>query len=138
MRTSGEDGAGIRSEQHFRKGMTVMSGLIVSLVIAVALTQVATFSTTIYLHRCATHRALTLHPAMAWLFRFALWITTGLATEEWVAVHRKHHAFTYEEGDPHSARVHGFLPVKLGNVFYYVFELNNSATLEKYARDITV
>jgi hypothetical protein len=68
----------------------VTSALVVSLVIAVALTQVATFSTTIYLHRSATHRALTLHPAIAWLFRFAPWITTGLARKEWVAVHRKH------------------------------------------------
>jgi stearoyl-CoA desaturase (Delta-9 desaturase) len=116
----------------------VTSGLIVSLAIAIALTQVATFSTTIYLHRCATHRALTLHPAIAWLFRFALWITTGLATKEWVAVHRKHHAFTDEEGDPHSPRLHGFWPVQLGNVFYYVREARNPATLEKYAHDISV
>jgi len=116
----------------------VTSGLIVSITIAIALTQVATFSTTIYLHRCATHRALTLHPAMAWLFRFALWITTGLATKEWVAVHRKHHAFTDEDGDPHSPRLHGFWPVQLGNVFYYVREARNPATIEKYARDIRV
>ena len=76
--------------------------LLISLAIAIGLTQVATFSTTIYLHRCATHRALILHPAIAWAFRFALWVTTGLSTREWVAVHRKHHAFTDQEGDPHS------------------------------------
>jgi stearoyl-CoA desaturase (delta-9 desaturase) len=112
--------------------------VVVSLAIAIALTQVATFSTTIYLHRCAAHRALTLHPAMAWLFRFALWITTGMATREWVAVHRKHHAFTDEDGDPHSPRLNGFWPVQLGNVFYYVREARNRATIEKYAHDITV
>ena len=67
----------------------LLSPLLVSLASAVVLTQVATFSMTIYLHRCATHRALTLHPTIAWLFRFALWITTGLSTKEWVAVHRK-------------------------------------------------
>src|ERR1051326_3870555 len=94
--------------------------------IAIALTQVATFSTTIYLHRCATHRALALHPAMAWLFRFALWITTGLATKEWVAVHRKHHAFTDEEGDPHSPRLYGFWHVQLGNVDRKSTRLNSS------------
>ena len=110
--------------------------LILSVAIAVALTQVATFSTTIYLHRCATHRALTLHPAVAWLFRFALWITTGLATREWVAVHRKHHAFTDEEGDPHSPLLKGFWPVQLGNVFHYVREAHNPATIERYAQDI--
>ena len=110
--------------------------LLISLGIAICLTQVATFSTTIYLHRCATHGALTLHPAIAWLFRFALWVTTGLSTKEWVAVHRKHHAFTDEDGDPHSPQLKGFWPVQLGNVFYYVREAHNIETVEKYARDI--
>ena len=118
--------------------MSVTSALVGSVAIAIVLTQVATFSTTIYLHRCATHRALTLHPAIAWMFRFALWITTGLATKEWVAVHRKHHAFTDADGDPHSPRLNGFWPVQLGNVFYYVREAGNPATVEKYAHDITV
>src|SRR6185503_19502687 len=110
--------------------------LLVSLAIAAALTQVATFSTTIYLHRCATHRSLTLNPAIAWLFRFSLWITTGLSTREWVAVHRKHHAFTDERGDPHSPRWHGFWAVQLGNVFLYVREARRKETIETYARDI--
>jgi stearoyl-CoA desaturase (Delta-9 desaturase) len=96
--------------------------LVVSLPIAIVLTQVAKLSTTNYLHRCATHHALTLHPAIAWRFRLALWITTGLATKEWVAVHRKQHAFTDEDGDPHSPRLNGFRPVQLGKVFYYVRE----------------
>jgi stearoyl-CoA desaturase (delta-9 desaturase) len=60
-------------------------------------TQVAVFGTTIYLHRCATHKALILHPALEWLFKFSLWLTTGQQTKEWVAVHRKHHAFTDEK-----------------------------------------
>ena len=110
--------------------------LAVSLAIAICLSQVATFSTTIYLHRSATHRALTLHPAVVWLFRFALWITTGVSTKEWVAVHRKHHAFTDEDGDPHSPRLKGFWPVQLGNVFYYAREARNPKTVETYARDI--
>ena len=56
----------------------------------------------------------------------------------WVAVLRKRHAFTDEEGDPHSPRLNGFWPVQLGNVFYYVREARNTATLEKYAHDISV
>src|SRR5580765_4637368 len=115
---------------------TVVQSLILSVAIAVVLTQVATFSTTIYLHRCATHRALTLHPAVAWLFRFALWITTGLSTKEWVAVHRKHHAFTDEEGDPHSPLLKGFWSVQLGNVYHYIKESKNPEVVERYARDI--
>src|SRR4029450_2545153 len=119
------------------EGFVLLSPLLVSLATAVVLTQVATFSTTIYLHRCATHRALVLHPAVAWLFRFALWLTTGLSTKEWVAVHRKHHAFTDEEGDPHSPALMGFWSVQLFNVFHYLREAKNPEVMERYARDIT-
>ena len=115
----------------------MLGSLILSLAVAIVLIQVAVFGTTIYLHRTATHRALTLHPVVAWLFRFSLWLTTGLSTKEWVAVHRKHHAFTDEEGDPHSPLLMGFWSVQLGNVFLYLKEAKNPAIVEKYARDIT-
>ncbi len=98
----------------------MLFSLIVSLIVAAILIQVAVFSTTIYLHRTATHKALELHPAVVFGFKFALWITTGLSTKEWVAVHRKHHAFTDEEGDPHSPAIEGFWKVQLGNVYYYI------------------
>ncbi len=114
----------------------MLYSLILSLVAAAILVQVAVFSTTIFLHRTATHRALVLHPAVAWMFRFALWITTGLSTREWVAVHRKHHAFTDQEGDPHSPALMGFWSVQLGNVFHYVKEAKNKDVIERYARDI--
>ena len=115
----------------------MLGSLILSLAVAIVLIQVAVFGTTIYLHRTATHRALTLHPVVAWLFRFSLWLTTGLSTKEWVAVHRKHHAFTDEEGDPHSPLLMGFWSVQLGNVFLYLKEAKNPAIVDKYARDIT-
>ena len=114
----------------------MLASLFVSLVVAAVLIQVAVFSTTIFLHRTATHRALTLHPAVAWLFRLSLWLTTGIATKEWVAVHRKHHAFTDQEGDPHSPMLMGFWSVQLGNVFHYVKEAKNKDVVERYARDI--
>lgn len=114
----------------------MLLALIRCLSVSALVTQVAVFSTTIYLHRTATHKALELHPAVALAFRFALWITTGLRTREWVAVHRKHHAFTEVEGDPHSPHLHGFWSVQLGNVFHYVRESHNEETLDRYARDI--
>jgi stearoyl-CoA desaturase (delta-9 desaturase) len=114
----------------------VLLSLFVTLLVAVALIQTAVFSTTIYLHRTATHRALVLHPALEWTFKFVLWLTTGLSTKEWVAVHRKHHAFTDEEGDPHSPALEGFWKVQLGNVFYYMREVKKGEALERYARDI--
>ena len=110
--------------------------LLLSLIAAAFVIQIAVFSTTIFLHRCATHRSLVLHPAVAFLFRLALWITTGVSTKEWVAVHRKHHAFTDEPGDPHSPRMLGFWKVQWGNVFYYTREARNPATIAMYAKDI--
>lgn len=114
----------------------MLGHLILSLVAAVAVIQVAVFGTTIYLHRTATHKALTLHPAVEWMFKFSLWLTTGQVTKEWVAVHRKHHAFTDEEGDPHSPKLVGFWNVQLGNVFYYIREIKKTDVVERYARDI--
>jgi stearoyl-CoA desaturase (Delta-9 desaturase) len=113
-----------------------VTSFVVTLVVAAVITQIAVFSTTVYLHRTAAHKALELHPAVAWIFRLALWLTTGLATREWVAVHRKHHAFTDEEGDPHSPALEGFWNVQLGNIFYYVKESRNPAVVARYARDI--
>jgi len=114
----------------------VLFSLVVSLVAAAVLIQIAVFSTTIYLHRTATHKALTISPALEWIFKFALWVTTGIETKEWVAVHRKHHAFTDEEGDPHSPYLKGFWKVQLGNVYYYMKEVKTTDVVERYARDI--
>jgi stearoyl-CoA desaturase (delta-9 desaturase) len=108
---------------------------VVSLV-AVALTQVAVIATSIYLHRTLAHRALTVRPMADVLFRAALWLTTGLDRREWVAVHRKHHAFTDKEGDPHSPRLLGIWRVQLLNAYYYQREARNPETIQKYASDI--
>jgi stearoyl-CoA desaturase (delta-9 desaturase) len=114
----------------------VLFSFILALVVSAILTQVAVIGTTIFLHRTATHRALVLNPVVGWMFRFSLWITTGICTKEWVAVHRKHHAFTDEEGDPHSPALMGFWSVQLGNVFHYMKEAKNTDVVERYARDI--
>ena len=124
------------SVNQFLEGSTVLSHFLLSLVVAALLIQVAVFSTTIYLHRCATHKALLVHPAVEWMFKMALWLTTGQCTKEWVAVHRKHHAFTDEEGDPHSPKIEGFWNVQLGNVYYYVREIKKTDVVARYARDI--
>src|SRR2546427_12835745 len=75
--------------------------------VVIALTQTAVFATSVYLHRTLAHRALTVRPFADVLFRTVLWLTTGQRRQEWVAVHRKHHAFTDREGDPHSPRLLG-------------------------------
>ena len=104
--------------------------------VAVALTQAAVVVTSIYLHRTLAHRSLAVHPVADLVFRALLWLTTGQRRQEWVAVHRKHHAHTDEEGDPHSPLLEGFWKVQLGNFFYYVKELKKPGTVEKYARDM--
>ena len=114
----------------------LFSPFVWSLIAAAVVLQAAVFSTTIYLHRTVAHRSLVLHPAVAWAFRSILWLTTGMVTKEWVAVHRKHHAFTDEEGDPHSPYLEGFWAVQLGNVFYYIKEAKDKAIVEKYSKDM--
>jgi len=105
-------------------------------VVAVALVQVAVIATSVYLHRALAHRALVVHPVADVLFRTVLWLTTGQRRQEWVAVHRKHHAFTDQEGDPHSPRLLGFWRVQLLNVYYYMREARNRGTVEKFAPDV--
>ncbi|KTD52693.1 DesA family fatty acid desaturase [Legionella quateirensis] len=92
----------------------------------VVLTQITIAAVTIYLHRNQTHRALTLHPIISHFFRFWLWLTTGMVTADWVAIHRKHHATTDVEGDPHS-------PVVLGikKVFWQGAELYRAARKDR-------
>ena len=104
--------------------------------IAVALSQAAVIATSIYLHRTLAHRALRLHPAADLTFRIVLWLTTGQCRQQWVAVHRKHHAFVDREGDPHSPRLLGFWRVQLFNVYYYVRECQNRQTIATFARDL--
>ena len=87
---------------------------------------------TIYLHRCQAHRALVLHPVVAHIFRFWLWLTTGMVTREWAAIHRKHHAKVETEDDPHSPQIQGILNVLFGGVSCYVREKNNADTISRY------
>ena len=117
--------------------MTISSGMFdvpwwAHALIALALTHLTIASVTIFLHRHQTHRALDLHPVASHLFRFWLWLTTGMVTREWVAVHRKHHAKTETAEDPHSPQIRGIARVLWAGVFLYVTEARDRATLERY------
>ena len=100
--------------------------------IALGLTHVTIASVTIFLHRHQAHHALALHPIASHFFRFWLWLTTGMVTREWAAVHRKHHAKCDTPEDPHSPQVLGINRVLWGGVFLYVKEANRPETLERY------
>ena len=100
--------------------------------IALVLTHVTIAAVTIFLHRHQTHRALDLNPVASHFFRFWLWLTTGMVTKEWVAVHRKHHAKVETPEDPHSPQIYGIGRVLSGGVFLYVSEAHDRGTLEKF------
>ncbi len=99
-----------------------------------ALTHVTIAAVTIFLHRHQAHRALDLHPLVAHFFRLWLWLSTGMVTKEWAAIHRKHHAKCETAEDPHSPQVFGINRVLWGGVFLYVKEARNGDTLQRYGR----
>lgn len=101
---------------------------------ALALTHVTIAAVTIFLHRSQAHRALDLHPAIGHFFRFWLWLTTGMVTKEWVAIHRKHHAKVETIDDPHSPMTRGIKTVMLKGAELYRAEAENLETLERYGR----
>jgi len=87
---------------------------------------------TIFLHRCQAHRALDLHPAVSHFFRFWLWLTTGMVTKEWAAIHRKHHAKVETVDDPHSPVTRGLNTVLWSGAELYRTESHNAETIEHY------
>src|SRR5258705_12691953 len=102
------------------------------IVVALVLTHVTIASVTIFLHRAQAHRALDLHPIASHFFRFWLWLTTGMITKEWTAIHRKHHARVETAEDPHSPIVVGIRKVLWQGTELYRTESKNLETLEKY------
>ena len=102
------------------------------LLIALALTHVTIASVTIFLHRHQAHRSLDLHPLPSHFFRFWLWMTTGMVTKEWAAIHRKHHAKCETPEDPHSPQTRGLSTVFWTGAELYRAESENAETMTKY------
>ncbi|OGT38369.1 MAG: aminotransferase, partial [Gammaproteobacteria bacterium RIFCSPHIGHO2_12_FULL_38_14] len=102
------------------------------IVVLLCLTQITILSVTLYLHRTQAHRALQLHPIVSHFFRFWLWMTTGMVTKEWAAIHRKHHAKVETNDDPHSPITKGIKTVFFEGTELYRKEAKNKETLEKY------
>ncbi|MEN9385232.1 MAG: hypothetical protein RL323_2375 [Pseudomonadota bacterium] len=97
-----------------------------------AMTHLTIVSVTLYLHRCQAHRALELHPIVSHVFRFWLWMTTGMITKDWAAIHRKHHAKCEQEGDPHSPQVFGIKKVFFEGSELYRAEAKNKDTIDRF------
>ncbi len=106
-----------------------------TLLLALAFTHVTIAAVTIYLHRSQAHRALELHPVISHFFRFWLWLTTGMVTKEWVAIHRKHHAKCETVDDPHSPQTRGIKTVLLTGAELYRAESKVEETMVKYGHN---
>lgn len=102
--------------------------------VTLLLTHITIAAVTIFLHRHQAHRALHLHPLVSHFFRLWLWLTTGMITKEWVAIHRKHHAKCETEEDPHSPQILGIDKVLWQGAELYRDEAANTETLERYGK----
>lgn len=101
---------------------------------AFIMVQITMMAVTLYLHRDQAHRAINLHPVIRHFFRFWIWSTSGMLTREWVAVHRKHHAYCETPDDPHSPQIYGLKKVMLEGAELYKQEAVKEETLEKFGR----
>lgn len=106
------------------------------MLVGLGLSQLALFCTTVYLHRALAHRALVLRGSVQMVFRVLIWLMTGVRPRQWVAVHRKHHAFTDVAGDPHSPVLLGFWWVQLTNAALYRKVARDGVTTQRYAKDL--
>jgi stearoyl-CoA desaturase (delta-9 desaturase) len=102
--------------------------------VVLGITHITIASVTIYLHRHSAHRGLDLHPVVSHFFRFWLWLTTGMETKQWTAVHRKHHARCETPEDPHSPQVMGLNKILFEGADLYKREAVNAETLEKFGQ----
>lgn len=114
----------------------MLVNIVLALAVGLGITLLANLATTVYLHRSLSHRSLTLRQPLPAIFRAFLWISTGIRPRQWVAVHRKHHAFTDQEADPHSPLRLGWLRVLLTNASLYRRAAKDPATVERYAKDL--
>jgi len=97
--------------------------------------QITIACVTLYLHRSQTHRAVQFHPAVNHIMRAWLWLTTGMVTRQWVAIHRKHHQRSDQEGDPHSPQIYGIWRVLFGGAFLYHSTSKDTAMIDSLSKD---
>jgi stearoyl-CoA desaturase (Delta-9 desaturase) len=119
---------------NFLNGGLLHAGWLFKVVYFFVVTQLTIFAVTLYLHRSQCHRGVDFHPAIAHFFRFWSWVSTGMVTKEWVAIHRKHHAKCETDEDPHSPKIFGIKTVVLEGVDLYRVASYDKTTMEKYGK----
>jgi stearoyl-CoA desaturase (delta-9 desaturase) len=113
-----------------------MPAVLGAVLIGLLTSQFSFVVTTVYLHRALAHRAITLIPPVAFACRVVIWMSTGTRPRQWVAVHRKHHAYTDKEGDPHSPLIFGYSQVQFANAYLYRKMSKDPVAVARYARDL--
>lgn len=106
----------------------------IPIVFVVIMGHITNVCVTLFLHRSQTHRSVNFHAIASIPMRIWLWLTTSIVTKEWVAVHRKHHAFADREGDPHSPLLEGLRNILIKGAFYYRKAIGQPGMLEKYGK----
>lgn len=102
------------------------------IIYTLVMTHITIVCVTLFLHRGQAHRGIEFHSVLSYFMRFWLWMTTGQITKQWVAIHRKHHRFTEQEGDPHSPHVYGFWRVLFKGAFLYHTASKDSVMVTQY------
>ena len=95
-------------------------------------THITIIAVTLYLHRGQAHRSVTFNPIISHFFRFWLWLTTGMVTKQWVAIHRKHHRYSDVPGDPHSPHVYGVRTVLFKGALLYSRAAKDKEMINQY------
>ena len=102
------------------------------IIYTLVVTHITIICVTLFLHRSQAHRAIIFHPILSHFMRFWLWLTTGMITKQWVAIHRKHHRYSDIEGDPHTPHVYGILHVLFKGAFLYHAASKDKVMVDTY------
>jgi stearoyl-CoA desaturase (delta-9 desaturase) len=104
------------------------------IIYTLTVTHITIICVTLYLHRGQAHKGLIFHPILEHFMRFWLWLTTGMITKQWVAIHRKHHQYSDKEGDPHSPHVFGIKNIFFRGVYYYYLSAKDTRMTLTYGK----
>jgi stearoyl-CoA desaturase (delta-9 desaturase) len=105
-----------------------------TIIATLVMTHITIICVTLFLHRGQAHKSIEFHPILSHFMRAWLWLTTGMVTKQWVAIHRKHHGYSDQEGDPHSPHVYGIKNIFLRGVYYYYLAAKDAKMIVQYGK----
>lgn len=115
-------------------GPFLISNCMTEIIYTLIVTHITIVCVTLFLHRGQAHKGFIFHPILSHFMRFWLWLTTGMVTKQWVAIHRKHHRFSDDKGDPHSPHVFGIWRVLTTGALLYSSAAKDANMVEQYGR----